>query len=35
MTKPNPGLDAATLRAGQRVSRKTTDELGMVIEADG
>ena len=35
MTKPKSGLDAATLQAGQRVSRKTTGELGMVIEADG
>src|SRR4051794_16283906 len=34
MTKPHPGVDAAKLRAGQRVVRKTTDELGTVIEAN-
>ncbi len=35
MTKPQPKLDASTLRAGQRVSRKNTAELGTVVEADG
>jgi len=30
-----PILGAALLRVGQRVSRKTTDELGTVTEADG
>ena len=35
MIKPKPGLDAALLRKGQRVSHKSTNELGVVIEADG
>jgi hypothetical protein len=35
MTKTKPGLDAATLRVGQRVCRKTTDELGTVTAANG
>jgi hypothetical protein len=35
MTQAKSGIDVATLRVGQRVSRKTTDELGTVTEADG
>jgi len=35
MIKPKPGLDVALLRKGQRVSHKSTNELGVVIEADG
>jgi hypothetical protein len=35
MEKAKLGMDANELRAGQRVSRKTTDELGTIVEADG
>lgn len=35
MTQPQLELDAAALRVGQRVSRKTTDEHGTVTGAAG
>ena len=35
MAKTQLGRTVATMRAGQRVCRKTTDELGTVVEADG
>jgi hypothetical protein len=35
MTYLQSKLDAASLRVGQRVSRKTTDEHGTVTDADG
>ena len=35
MIKVQLGSSPRTLRAEQRVCRKTTDELGTVVEADG
>jgi hypothetical protein len=35
MTKHKPPLDAALLKRGERVRRKTNDDQGTVTEADG